>query len=51
VTAQGPEQLARLAWHIGNRHLQAQIERARILIREDHVIAHMLVGLARMSIG
>lgn len=45
VTAQGPEQLARLAWHIGNRHLQAQIERDRILIREDPVIADMLTGL------
>jgi urease accessory protein len=36
--------LARLAWHIGNRHLEAQIEAARILIRPDHVIAQMLVG-------
>jgi urease accessory protein len=45
VTARGPEQLARLAWHIGNRHLQAQIERDRILIREDAVIADMLEGL------
>ena len=34
--------LAQLAWHIGNRHLEAQIEAARILIRRDHVIAHML---------
>jgi urease accessory protein len=34
--------LARLAWHIGNRHLEAQIEPARILIRPDHVIAKML---------
>lgn len=34
--------LARLAWHIGNRHLEAQIEADRILIRRDHVIAHML---------
>jgi len=45
VTAHSPEQLARLAWHIGNRHLLAQIERTRILIREDAVIADMLVGL------
>ena len=45
VTAHTPEQLARLAWHIGNRHLQAQIERDRILVREDAVIADMLVGL------
>jgi urease accessory protein len=34
--------LAQLAWHIGNRHLEAQIEAERILIRHDPVIAHML---------
>ncbi len=34
--------LAQLAWHIGNRHLDAQIDKDRILIRRDHVIAHML---------
>lgn len=33
---------AQLAWHIGNRHLEAQIEEDRILIRRDHVIAHLL---------
>ena len=37
--------LAALAWQIGNRHLEAQIESARILIRRDHVIAGMLRGL------
>lgn len=34
--------LARLAWHLGNRHLPTQIEADRLLIRRDHVIAHML---------
>lgn len=34
--------LTQLAWHIGNRHLEAQIEAGRILLRRDHVIAHML---------
>lgn len=37
--------LLRLAWHIGNRHLAAQIFPDRILIRRDHVIAAMLEGL------
>ena len=37
--------LAQLAWHIGNRHLEAQIEEGRILIRPDAVIARMLEGL------
>ncbi|MBG1232914.1 urease accessory protein UreE [Aestuariivirga litoralis] len=40
--------LAKLAWHIGNRHLEAQIERHRILIRLDHVIAKMLEGQGAM---
>ncbi|MGQ0485209.1 MAG: urease accessory protein UreE [Hyphomicrobiales bacterium] len=34
--------LVQLAWHIGNRHLEAQIEKNRILVRRDHVIAQML---------
>ena len=34
--------LARLAWHIGNRHTPAQIDHDRILIREDHVMRDML---------
>jgi urease accessory protein len=37
--------LLRLAWHIGNRHLTAQVENSRILIRRDRVIAEMLRGL------
>ena len=36
---------ARLAWHLGNRHLPAQIDADRILIRDDHVIVDMLKGL------
>jgi len=42
VRAHGPANLLRLAWHIGNRHLAAQVFADRILIRRDHVIAHML---------
>ena len=37
--------LMRLAWHIGNRHLPAQLDAERILIRDDHVIVAMLRGL------
>ena len=42
IRARTPEALIRLAWHIGNRHLAAQVYADRILIRRDHVIAHML---------
>jgi urease accessory protein len=45
ITAQDSNHLTQLAWHIGNRHLEAQIEVTRILIRRDHVIAAMLKQL------
>lgn len=45
VTAQSEHHMIRLAWHLGNRHLEAQIEETRILIRPDHVIAEMLEKL------
>ncbi|RYH10619.1 urease accessory protein UreE [Tropicimonas sp. IMCC6043] len=37
--------LARLTWHIGNRHTPCRIEETRLLIREDPVLARMLEGL------
>lgn len=37
--------LARLAWHLGNRHLPTQIRDGMLLIRKDHVIAEMARGL------
>jgi urease accessory protein len=37
--------LRHLAWHLGNRHLPAQIDEDRILIQRDHVIRAMLEGL------
>lgn len=45
ITATSHEHLARLAWHLGNRHLPTQIDGERLLIRDDHVIVHMLEGL------
>jgi urease accessory protein len=40
--------LIELAWHLGNRHLPAQIEEGRILILRDHVIRDMLTGLGAL---
>ena len=37
----GPD-LARYAWHIGNRHTPCQVEPARLVIRADHVLEAML---------
>lgn len=45
VTPRDSLHLVELAWHLGNRHLSAQIEEARILILRDHVIRDMLIGL------
>lgn len=45
ITAADSASLVRLAWHIGNRHLPAQLAADHILIREDHVITEMLRGL------
>src|SRR5438445_9486266 len=45
VTAPDTATLIRLAWHIGNRHLAAQLEADRIVIRDDPVITNMPLGL------
>ena len=37
--------LKQIIWHIGNRHLPAQIEDTRILIQEDPVILDMILKL------
>jgi urease accessory protein len=37
--------LARIAWHLGNRHLATEIGNRVVYIREDHVIADMARGL------
>jgi urease accessory protein len=45
VHAVDATQLARIAWHIGNRHLPAQIMPRALRIRPDHVIEAMITGL------
>lgn len=45
VTAETPAAMMRLAWHIGNRHLPAELHPHAIRIRNDHVINAMLEGL------
>ncbi|MBV8399155.1 MAG: Urease accessory protein UreE [Acetobacteraceae bacterium] len=37
--------LARIAWHLGNRHLPVQFVNRRIRIRADAVIEEMIAGL------
>ena len=45
VRSADPILLARIAWHIGNRHLAAEIIPGRIRLRVDPVIASMLTRL------
>jgi len=45
ITADSAPELMRIAWHLGNRHLPAQLEATRIRIRRDHVIEHMVEHL------
>ncbi|MGB8817749.1 MAG: urease accessory protein UreE [Rhizobiaceae bacterium] len=45
VLPQNALHLSELCWHIGNRHLAAQIEERRVLVLKDHVIKAMLEGL------
>ena len=45
VRGRDAQHLVTLAWHIGNRHLSAQIDGARILLRRDRIIRTMLEQL------
>ena len=50
IAATSPHELARLAWHIGNRHTDVQIVGDTLRIRRDHVLEDMLRGLgARLT--
>jgi urease accessory protein len=45
ITAANAVELARLAWHLGNRHTDVQVVGERLRIRRDHVLAAMLERL------
>ncbi|MGC2164701.1 MAG: urease accessory protein UreE [Gallionella sp.] len=45
VTAQIPLQLARAAYHLGNRHVPLQIGDGWLRLEQDHVLKEMLDGL------
>ena len=39
------ENLMKITWHIGNRHIPCQIEPKRLLIQEDKVIEKLIIKL------
>lgn len=45
VHAHDALELARIAWHIGNRHTPAEITPGAIYIQPDHVLEDMVIGL------
>ena len=42
IAAASASDLARLAWHLGNRHAEVQVIGERLRIRADHVLEKML---------
>ena len=48
VEASSPHQLLRCAFHLGNRHTQAQVGEGFLRIRKDPVLKEMLEGLGAL---
>jgi urease accessory protein len=50
IAATSADHLARLAWHLGNRHADVEVIDDKLRIRRDHVLEAMLRGLgARLT--
>jgi urease accessory protein len=50
IAAADAHALARLAWHLGNRHTDVQVIGEKLRIRRDHVLEEMLLRLgARLT--
>ena len=45
ITCASPDEMVRVAWHLGNRHLPTQLMGGKLRIREDHVIIDMVEKL------
>ena len=48
AAASGADQtavMARLAWHLGNRHTEVEVVGGKLRMRRDHVLEEMLIGL------
>ena len=51
IECAGPRELARAAYHLGNRHVPVQVGEGWLRIAEDHVLARMLDALgAKLSV-
>lgn len=45
ITTENPTRLTKVAWHIGNRHVAAEVTATAIFIGFDHVLLEMVRGL------
>lgn len=45
VRASDAASMARLAWHLGDRHIPAQLHERRLRVRRDPAVEKMLLGL------
>jgi urease accessory protein len=45
IAATDAAALARIAWHLGNRHTELQVVGDKLRMRRDHVLEDMLAGL------
>jgi urease accessory protein len=51
IRGSDPMHLARLAWHLGNRHVPAQLLAKALRIRRDHTIAELAAQLGARVIA
>ncbi|RXF74301.1 urease accessory protein UreE [Hansschlegelia zhihuaiae] len=49
ITAATPLRLAKIAWHLGNRHTPAEVTGDAIYVAPDHVLVEMVRGLGGAS--
>src|SRR3712207_3232222 len=49
ITSEDPLRLKRVIWHLGNRHVPAEITDDAVYIAEDHVLIDMVRGLGAMA--
>jgi urease accessory protein len=45
ITTENPLRLMKVAWHLGNRHVPAEVTKDAIYIAPDHVLIEMVRGL------
>ena len=50
IRTESPLRLMKIAWHLGNRHVPAELTADAIYIAEDHVLVEMVRGLGASAL-